>query len=209
VNRKYEGTSFRKEQIVRAAAELIVEYGSEHLTIKKLAAQIGLSEAAIYRHFCSKIEIYQYLIQYMEHLLLSELIFKEGQFKLIDLERLVKRHLSAIEKSCGIEFQIIAEIISVGDPKLNAEMYNTINRYLDRVELIIERGKYEGFVRETVDARNAATLFFSFIHGLVNLWVLSGRSFSLRQRFIGLWSFYRQVVIKVNSEGRGHARIAN
>ena len=70
---KRENTGFRQKQIAVAAAELIVKYGSEHVTIKRLALQTNLSEAAIYRHFKSKTEILRFLLRHVESTLLADL----------------------------------------------------------------------------------------------------------------------------------------
>jgi len=51
---KRKETAVRQKEIISAARKLIVKYGSEHVTVKRMANEIGVSEAAIYRHFKSK-----------------------------------------------------------------------------------------------------------------------------------------------------------
>jgi AcrR family transcriptional regulator len=51
---KREKTEVRQQQIIDTARILIFKCGSEYLTVKRIAAEVGISEAAIYRHFTSK-----------------------------------------------------------------------------------------------------------------------------------------------------------
>lgn len=194
VNRRYEGTVVRKAQIARAAAEIIVRHGSEHVTIKALANEIGLSEAAIYRHFCSKSEIYRYLIRIIRTTLLSGLGVNKGELTFKYLETMMFKHVDAIEKSSAVEFQAIAEIISIGDRCLYSDMLDTVNSYIEDVANIIQQGKNAGFVKKEVDPIQAAVLWYCFINGLANLWVLNKHSFKLSQRFHKLWPVYRDSV---------------
>ena len=68
---KKERTEIRQQQIVYAARKLIFKYGSEHLTVKRIAAEVGISEAAIYRHFTSKKSILSFLLTHIESILLD------------------------------------------------------------------------------------------------------------------------------------------
>ncbi|MBN1948990.1 MAG: helix-turn-helix transcriptional regulator, partial [Candidatus Cloacimonetes bacterium] len=52
-----EKLSERQQQIVNTAIRIIAGQGIQHLTTKNLAGAIGISEAALYRHFSSKHEI--------------------------------------------------------------------------------------------------------------------------------------------------------
>ena len=63
---KRENTEVRQQQIIDAAGSLIFKYGSEHLTVKRIAAEVGISEAAIYRHFKSKKSILSFLLSHIE-----------------------------------------------------------------------------------------------------------------------------------------------
>ena len=61
------------EEIVTAVRKLIIIYGSENVTIKKIAQEIGISEAAIYRHFNSKKDILSFLIDDLEATLIGDI----------------------------------------------------------------------------------------------------------------------------------------
>ena len=51
---KRKSTTIRKQQIIEAARKLIIKKGSEHLTVRSIAKEVNITEAAIYRHFRSR-----------------------------------------------------------------------------------------------------------------------------------------------------------
>ena len=61
----------RQQQIVETARKIITDQGMEHLTMEALAKEIGLSEAAIYRHVDSKQEILFMVLEDTERALLG------------------------------------------------------------------------------------------------------------------------------------------
>jgi AcrR family transcriptional regulator len=194
--RQRSSTEVRQRQIVNAAAKLIVKYGSEHVTIKKIAQEIGTSEAAIYRHFKSKRDILSLLVDDIENTLMSEiqLTAPNGRYELETIENMFKEHMSQIVRRRGISFQVIAEIISFGDPKLNHKVYEVIGKYTNRIRGILSEGVKTGAIREGLDLDAVSVLFFSMTQGLVNIWTLSHYSFDLKQRYAALWNVFREMV---------------
>jgi AcrR family transcriptional regulator len=196
--RKYENTTIRQRQIADAAAKIIVKYGSEHLTIKKIAMEVGISETDIYRHFTSKIELLSFLINDVERTLLSEIESnaKDESYTLEILENTIRSHIAQVVKRKGVSFQIIAEIISLSQKQLDRQTYDVINKYIGRIKDILEEGGKAGIIRQDVDLDAAATLFFSMTQGLVNAWALSEYSFNLEEKFYSTWKIFREAIIK-------------
>ena len=195
---KRETTEIRQQQIVDAAGKLIFKYGSEHLTVKKIAAEVGISEAAIYRHFKSKKSILSFLLSHIEESLLRDISPESAGTKPLTLdiiEKIIRTHFSKIGMRKGISFQVIAEIISLGDRKLNKQASQTINKYISRLKELLAEGVRNGAVRQDVDLEASAMLLFTLIQGLVNIWALSEDSFNLIDKFTSLWKIYREVIV--------------
>jgi AcrR family transcriptional regulator len=187
-------TEVRKQQIIDAARKLIIKKGSEHLTVRSIAAEVDITEAAIYRHFRSKREILSFL---MDHILKSMLQETErhpagsgGAFETVGA--IMRQHLSEIEQRRGMSFQVIAEIISLGDKKLNKEVYAGLKTYLGRLQDLTAEAVRAGSMREDVDLEAAAMLLFGMIQGLVTLWALGAYPFDLLQQFDRLWAIFRR-----------------
>jgi AcrR family transcriptional regulator len=193
-------TLVRQKEIVSAARKLIVKYGSEHVTVRRMAQEIGVSEGAIYKHFKSKRDILSFLIEDIEDTLLSDIennISSEINTLQI-LEKIINDHISAIEQRKGVTFQVIAEIISLGDKKLNKKIYEVINKYIDRIKTILSDGQTSGIVRQDIDLDAASRLFFSLTQGLVNIWALSQYNFNLTSEFKPSWNIFIKAISTID-----------
>ena len=195
---KRKNTVVRQKQIVDAARKLIIRYGSEHVTARRIAEEIGISEGAIYRHFKSKRDILSLLIDHIEHNLIGDIQKTDmpGSTPLERLDSILRNHLSSIEKRRGVSFQVIAEIVSLGDKKLNTKISETINRYIGHLKGLLSEGVKAGEVREDIDLEAAATLLFGMIQGLVNIWALANYSFNPEERYLPIWHIFCQGITK-------------
>jgi AcrR family transcriptional regulator len=191
-------TVVRKRQIINAARKIIIKRGSEHVTVRALAEAVGLTEGALYRHFKSKTDILSFLVDDIEETLLSDMghTDEENLSPLNRLDKILARQLSLVEQRRGMSFQVIAEIISLGDKKLNKKAFDTIIRYEARVEEFLLEGIRVGEIREDIDSSSAAMLFFSAIQGLVNIWALSNYNFNLQERYKPIWDLFHDSVVK-------------
>jgi AcrR family transcriptional regulator len=193
-----KNTQVRRRQIISAARKLIVKYGSEHVTVRRMAKEIGVSEGAIYRHFKSKRDVLSFLVDDIENTLIADIDknYATDVSALETLKRVISDHMSSIEQRKGVSFQVIAEIISLGDKRLNKKIYDVINRYIGRIRDILSEGVKAGAIRQDIDLDATATLFFGMTQGLVNIWALSNYSFDLEQRYASIWGIFRKAVIK-------------
>ena len=196
--KKRRNTEVRRRQIVDAARELIIKYGSEHITGRRIAKEIGITEGAISRHFKSKRDILSFLIEDVEANLVADIEreMTSGATPLQVIDNTMKSHISSIEQRRGVTFLVIAEIISLGDKKLNRQASEVLNRYTGRIRDILSEGVKSGEIRDDVAPETAAVLLSATIQGLVNLWALSNYSFSLEESYLSLWRMLREVVIR-------------
>jgi AcrR family transcriptional regulator len=190
-------TLVRQKEIVSAARKLIVKYGSEHVTVRRMAQEIGVSEGAIYKHFKSKRDVLSFLIDDIESTLISDIdsnnINDIGAVRI--LEKIIIDHISAIEQRKGVTFQVIAEIISLGDKKLNKKVYIVINKYIDKIKDILSLGVENGIIRSDIDIEAAARLFFSLTQGLVSIWALSQYNFNLVSEYKSTFDIFLKAVL--------------
>jgi AcrR family transcriptional regulator len=174
---------------------LIIEYGSENVTVRRIAKEIGVSQGAIYRHFKSKREILDFLIDYIEENLIGDIEKNDPQGNTLEiLENILENHISAIEQRKGVSFLVVAEIISLGDKRLNRKIYDVLNNYIEHIRNIIIRGIQAKELKTDIDPGMTATTFFGIIQGLVSLWALSNYTFTLEEKSPGLWDFFRQSI---------------
>jgi AcrR family transcriptional regulator len=199
MTQKHRTTAIRKDQIVTAAKKLIIKHGSENVTVRAIAKEVGLSEGAVYRHFKSKRDILSLLADTIEEDLLGDIKTNStsSDSYLEILDNILKGHLSAIKQRQGISFQVIAEIISLGDKKLNRRISEIINKYIDGIKILLSRGVESGELRKSLDLDGTALLFFGMVQGLVNIWALSNYEFDLEKNYELSWNTFKECIIKV------------
>ena len=197
ITRKRETTEVRQQQIVEAAQKLIFKYGSEHLTVKRISAEVGISEAAIYRHFKSKRSILSFLLINIEKVLIEDISRKRTGEEILTLETIentIQKHFSVIDIRKGVAFQVIAEIISLGDKGLNKKTSMTISKYISGLRDLLAEGVKSGCVRKDIDLDAAAMLLFSMIQSVVNIWALQNCNFQLIEKYKSLWLVFREAI---------------
>jgi AcrR family transcriptional regulator len=194
-NRKRRNTLVRQRQIIEAARGLIIKYGSEHVTVRKIAEEIGISEGALYRHFKSKREILLFLIQHIKEYLLNDFPKKtSSKYILCTLENTLKNHLSSMEQRKGISFLVIAEILSMGDRGLNRRALEVLKKYIDDIKKLLLEGIKTGEIRQNIDPEMTAYVFLGAIQGLITIWALSDYNFILEKKFKPLWKVLCQAI---------------
>lgn len=189
-----KNTTIRKKQIMDAARKLIVRSGSEHVTVRNMAKEVGITEAAIYRHFKSKKEILSFLADSVADGLLHDIDMARnvGFTSLEIIDEILRTHLSRIEQRRGMSFLVLAEVISFGDKSLNKKVSDNIQIYVDRLKILLSDGVRAKLITKDIDLEAAALLLFGMIQGLVYIWALSGYKFDLTEKYSDLWKVYKK-----------------
>jgi AcrR family transcriptional regulator len=194
----HQRTGIRKQQIIDASREIIVKLGGEHVTIKNIAKAVGISEAAIYRHFPRKKDILFFLAEDIRENLVGDIKkgLQQHDSALVILDNIIRDHISAIEQRQGISYQVIAEIISLGDRELNTRFYEIVTEYINNMAELFKQGISQGELRQDLDPVVAATQLYGMIEGLVNVWALSNFTFNLVKRYAPLLEMFRAGIVR-------------
>jgi AcrR family transcriptional regulator len=204
VSHRRESTAVRQEQIIEAAQKLILKYGSEHVTIRRIAKEVGISEGAIYRHFKSKSDLFSLLLDNVGLNMLGEIessITAEGSVA-ASLRNILTTQLANINKRHGMSFQVIAEVISLGDRKLNRQLAGIMGKYLLRIKELLDKGIESGELRGDIDPEAAAMLYFGMVESLSNYWTLSNYKFGLEEKMQPMWEIFHQAIVKSTGNGQ-------
>jgi AcrR family transcriptional regulator len=174
-----------------------MKYGSEHVTVRRIAAEIGISEGALYRHFKSKKEVLLFLIRHIEENLIDDLQKRSSGKNIVGtLENTLRNHLSSVDQRKGISFLVIAEIISLGDKELNRRVLEVLSQYIRNIKKLLLEGIKTGEIRKDIDPEMVATSFFGTMQGLITIWALSNYNFVLEKKFNALWGMFRRAIQK-------------
>ena len=196
-NQKRQSSLVRRGQIIEASRKLIMRYGSEHVTVRRIAAEIGISEGALYRHFKGKKEVLLFLIRHIEENLIGDLRKRSLTKNVLEaLEDILRNHLSSMEQRKGMSFLVVAEIISLGDRELNKRVLEVLTKYISHLKRLLLEGIKTGEIRQDIDPEMVATSFFGTMQGLITIWSLSNYNFVLEKKFSPLWDLFQQAIRK-------------
>jgi AcrR family transcriptional regulator len=197
MTRNYIPTDIRQQQIVEAARKIIIRDGSEHLTIKKIAKTVGVSETDIYKHYKNKMQILNVLIDNIEQTIIRD--FELGSIPdktpLQILELVLLNHVSAIQQRRGLAFLVIAEIITFNDKQLNKKVATVLDKYHGMLEKLLTEAINSHEIKNNLDVKATAVSLYSIIQGLVSLWALDNYEFDLESKYISSWSIFKQGII--------------
>ncbi|MDP4028440.1 MAG: nucleoid occlusion factor SlmA [Gallionella sp.] len=127
----------RKLQILQAVAQMLEQPKGEKITTAALAARLELSEAALYRHFASKAQMFEGLIEFIEQTVfgLINKITQEEKSGLQQVEAIVSMLLGFAQKNRGMTRVLIGDVL-VNE---NERLQQRINQMLDRIEATLKQ----------------------------------------------------------------------
>ena len=127
----------RKMQILQTLAEMLQKPQSEKITTAALAARLDVSEAALYRHFASKAQMFEGLIEFIEQTLfgLINKITAEEQSGYKQIEAILPMLLSFAQKNPGMTRVLIGDALVNENERLQAR----INQLHDRIEATLRQ----------------------------------------------------------------------
>ncbi len=173
----------RQMDIVEAAIAIIARQGYKELTIKNLAQRLGLTEAALYRHFSSKGELIRTILDYFEQLS-GDVITAIGEQNLPPLERIrmfVMNRYRLFTLNPDLAKVLFSEELFKHDPSLGRHMESIIHAHRDAVIYYITAAQAEGSIRKDLDQVDLFRIFVGSMRFTVTQWNLSGQRFDLVQ----------------------------
>ena len=168
----------RRLQILQTLASMLESPKSEKVTTAALAAKLDVSEAALYRHFASKAQMYEGLIEFIETTLFSFINRLTGETTdgVAQAEQTVVMLLSFAEKNPGMTRVLIGEALVNEDERLQAR----INQLTDRLEAAMRQSLRIAQAANGWhgDAQADAAVLLAYVLGRWHLFAKSG--FKLR-----------------------------
>lgn len=175
----------RREQILQALAAMLEKPGSDRITTAALAANLGVSEAALYRHFASKAQMFEGLIEFIEQsvfTLVQQVAGRDGEaleFTPEDGARRAARIAALVlqfgERNPGMVRVLVGDALLLEHDRLQARM----NQFFDRIESTLRQclrpaAGALGSATPTVEAQVAASVLMAFILGRLQRFVRTG-----------------------------------
>jgi len=167
----------RRVQILQTLAGMLEQPGSERVTTAALAARLEVSEAALYRHFASKAQMFEGLIEFIEtsiFSLVNQITEREGS-GLAQAQKIVSVLLQFGERNPGMTRVMVGDALVYENERLVARM----NQFFDRIESSLRQvlraaAEAKGSATPTVEANAQASVLVSFVIGRLQRYARSG-----------------------------------
>ena len=172
----------RQIEIMEAATLRIDLHGIQELTIKNLSSDIGVSEAALYRHFKSKNDIMMGLLTYFTEEMsqrVENIISNEDRTPLERLRDVFSSQLKAFVQKPAIVSVIFAEGIFNFNKELSATVSGIMEMMHDVIESTIKEGQNDGSISSFVGASTLATIVMGSMRITVLKWKITGHKSDL------------------------------
>jgi len=159
----------RQEEILVSALEIVAQEGSRALTMKRVAGAVGVTEAAIYRHFKNKRHLLLALYGYVKELLLSELspVLAEDLPAPEKLALFVATMLDYLARHRGVNLILLAETIYHQDEELRGAMLGIFSGFRELAGTLIMAGMASGHFGRDIDADGFVTCLAGMMQGVL------------------------------------------
>ncbi|MHB1201380.1 MAG: nucleoid occlusion factor SlmA [Polaromonas sp.] len=167
----------RRVQILQALAAMLEQPGAERITTSALAAKLEVSEAALYRHFASKAQMFEGLIEFIEQsvfTLVNQLTERESEAA-ARTRMVIVMVLQFAEKNPGMTRVMVGDALVFENERLQERM----NQFFDKLESGLKQNLRDaaaasGAATPTVDAQVRASVIVAFMVGRLQRFARSG-----------------------------------
>lgn len=186
----------RKDQILQVLASMLEEPRASKITTASLAARLNVSEAALYRHFASKAQMFDGLIEFIEKTLLSLInkLIAEEKSGIRQVEGIVALLLGFAKKNPGMTRVLIGDALINENDRLQAR----INQLHDRLEATLKQalrfGAGEGEVTADLDVAARANMLMCYVAGRWHQFAKSG----FKRDPMEYWEAQRREILAVD-----------
>ena len=168
----------RKAQIVDEAMRLAAELGPDRMTTQKLADAVGITQAAIFRHFPSKTEIWLAVADRIGTAMPAKLV-ESDEPPLDRLRAIVQRQFEFIVKTPSIPVILYSRELHAENETLRKQFSELVGRRQALFAGLFKTAAARGDIHADLAPEDAARLVLAFIQGMAMRWSMEERKFDL------------------------------
>lgn len=167
--------SDRRDQILQALAAMLEASPDTRITTAKLAHEVGVSEAALYRHFPSKTRMFEALIEFAEEAIFSRVnrILADELPALETCNRVLVLLLGFCERNPGITRLLHGEALSGEPERLHARVAQVFERLETQLRSVLRAAELQEQIRPSIILNDAVGLLLACAEGRICQFVRS------------------------------------
>lgn len=172
----------RQMDIVKAAIQVIAQQGYEKLTTKNLAHSLGITDAALYRHFDSKKDLIRMILCYFEHIS-CEVIQRINALPLSPLEKVhsfVMDRYEMFSEDPDLAMVMFSEELFKNDHAFEEYLLSIMHIHRDEVMGYIMQGQKDNSIRADLNPMHVFRIVVGSMRLMVTQWNFSKHAFDLK-----------------------------
>lgn len=181
----------RRDQILHALATMLEVNPGARITTARLAKEVGVSEAALYRHFPSKAKMFEGLIEFIEDTIFSRVsrILNDESSALPRCEKILRLLLDFTERNPGITRILTGDALAGETDRLRQRVERFFDRLETQLKQIIREAELREGIRPVLTASATANLLLAAAEGRISQFVRSEFKRSPTQDWSEQWAF--------------------
>ena len=167
----------RRIQILQTLAAMLEQPGAERITTAALAARLEVSEAALYRHFASKAQMFEGLIEFIETSIFTLLnqIAERSDDADIKARHMVTVLLQFAQRNPGMARVMVGDALVFENDRLEQRMNQFFERFESSLRQVLrDQAQVTSSLTPTVDANVQSSVLVSFVVGRLQRFARSG-----------------------------------
>ena len=187
-------TEERQAEIVSTALMLAREVSPALITTSDIAAALGLTQGAVFKHFPTKDAIWLAAMSWVREQLLSALQAAAGKAGSPSeaLGAMFKAHIGFVASHPGVPRLIFHELQRPSDSPIKQEVRSLLKSYRKLLREQLDAAVHRGEVSSKIDLEAAATLFVGLVQGLVMQSMASGSAAAVKAQAEAVFAIYRR-----------------
>ncbi len=191
--------SERRAVTVEAVIELAASRNPSEITTAAIAKHMHLTQGALFRHFPNKEAIWQSVMEWVAERLLTRIDRSiEGIDSPLDaMQAMFITHIDFVAEHPGVPRMMFGELQRAESTAAKRMVQTLIQRYRERLQRLLERGKASGELTSSLDSEAAAVLFIGTVQGLIMQSLLVGDVEHMRRDAPRVFAIYRRGIESV------------
>ncbi|AWL10570.1 Nucleoid occlusion factor SlmA [Saliniradius amylolyticus] len=187
----------RRAQILQCLAHMLETSPGQRITTAKLAAEVGVSEAALYRHFPSKARMFEGLIEFIEETLFSRInkILDDEKDTAVRCQHILHLLLGFAEKNPGIARLINGDALLGEQDRLRGRIAQLFERLETQLKQVLRESKLRDGKALVADEGHIANLLICFADGRINQFIRSEFKRRPTEHFAEQWHLIKQQLL--------------
>ena len=188
----------RKDQILQALARMLESAPGERITTAALAREVGVSEAALYRHFPSKARMFEGLIKFIEDTLFARIsrIVNEEDSAEIRCQNILLLLLTFCDKNPGMTRLLTGDALAGETERLRERIAQFFNRLEAQLKQVLREAQIRENLKTTISPAILANLLLASCEGRLVQFVRSEFKVSPLDNWDTQWDFSKQKLIR-------------